>query len=177
MARGNTRERIQQVAKELFIAQGVQRTSLQEIADRLGITKPALYYHFDSREELVRSIIVPLLDDGRDYLATVETDGETDARALLGGFFDFHYKHRDILMLAVREMTTLADLGLLETVTSWRERLGELLVGEDASLAARVRAVVALGGLADCAWAFSDVPADELRPVAVDAALSTLGLS
>jgi AcrR family transcriptional regulator len=42
------------VARELFAQRGVQRTSLQDIADRLGITKPALYYHFSSREELGR---------------------------------------------------------------------------------------------------------------------------
>jgi AcrR family transcriptional regulator len=45
------------------MAAGVQRTSLREIADRLGITKPALYYHFSSREELVRSIVQPILDE------------------------------------------------------------------------------------------------------------------
>jgi AcrR family transcriptional regulator len=51
------------VARELFARQGVQRTSLREIADHLGITKPALYYHFDSREALVASIVEPLLAD------------------------------------------------------------------------------------------------------------------
>ena len=54
-----TRQRIQDVASELFSEKGVQRTSLQDIATRLGITKPALYYHFSSREELVRSILQP----------------------------------------------------------------------------------------------------------------------
>lgn len=176
MARGKTRERIQQVARELFITQGVQRTSLQEIADRLGITKPALYYHFASREELVRSIIVPLIEDGRAFLDEATAHREMEPRALLEGYFDFHYRHRDIMMLAVREMTTLNDLGLLETVTGWRERLGEMLVGADAPLAAQVGAVVALGGLADCTWAFADLPAEVVRPPAVDSAMAALGL-
>ena len=48
--------------------QGVQRTSLQDIADKLGITKPALYYHFPSREDLVRSILVPLIDEGEQFV-------------------------------------------------------------------------------------------------------------
>ena len=38
----DTRRRIQDVARELFSEKGVQRTSLQDIAGRLGITKPAL---------------------------------------------------------------------------------------------------------------------------------------
>jgi AcrR family transcriptional regulator len=66
----DTRQRIQDVARELFAARGVQRTSLQDIADRLGLTKPALYYHFASREELVRSIVAPLLEEGEQFIAS-----------------------------------------------------------------------------------------------------------
>ena len=68
----DTRHRIQEVARELFTQKGVQRTSLQDIADRLGITKPALYYHFRSREDLVRSILPPLLDEGEEFVAGQE---------------------------------------------------------------------------------------------------------
>src|SRR5258708_23171900 len=54
-ARGDTRARIQRVALELFAEQGYERTSLREIAERLGVTKAALYYHFKSKEDIVRS--------------------------------------------------------------------------------------------------------------------------
>ena len=64
----DTKERILEAARELFAQKGVQKTSLQEIADKLGITKPALYYHFASREDLVRSIVQPLIDDGEKFL-------------------------------------------------------------------------------------------------------------
>ena len=53
--RGDTRERIQAVALELFAEQGYEKTSLREIAERLGVTKAALYYHFKSKEDIVRS--------------------------------------------------------------------------------------------------------------------------
>ena len=68
----DTRQRIQDVARTLFTQKGVQRTSLQDIADLLGITKPALYYHFDSREDLVRSILQPLIDEGEAFVAGQE---------------------------------------------------------------------------------------------------------
>ena len=55
--RGDTRARIQQVALELFAEQGYERTSLREIAERLGVTKAALYYHFKSKEDIVRSLV------------------------------------------------------------------------------------------------------------------------
>src|SRR5580704_12464879 len=49
--RGDTRARIQQVALELFAEQGYDKTSLREIAERLDVTKAALYYHFKSKED------------------------------------------------------------------------------------------------------------------------------
>ena len=56
-SRGDTRARIQQVALELFAEQGYEKTSLREIAERLDVTKAALYYHFKSKEDIVRSLV------------------------------------------------------------------------------------------------------------------------
>jgi AcrR family transcriptional regulator len=63
--RGRTRERIQSIALELFAEQGYEKTSLREIAERLGVTKAALYYHFKSKEDIVRSFV-------EDYRAELE---------------------------------------------------------------------------------------------------------
>lgn len=176
MARtSDTKQRIIDTARELFARKGVQKTSLQEIATQLGITKPALYYHFASREELVRSIVQPLVDDGEAYIAGQEKQAEIDPRALLEGYFDFHVRYRADLVLVLTELTTLADLGLVDTVFAWRGRLTTLLFGSSPTLAESTRAVVALGGLQDCAIQFPHVPEDELRAAAVDAACAALG--
>jgi AcrR family transcriptional regulator len=50
------KERIQQIAIELFTKQGYDKTSLREIAERMEVSKAALYYHFKSKEEILRSI-------------------------------------------------------------------------------------------------------------------------
>jgi AcrR family transcriptional regulator len=57
--RSGTRERIQAVAVELFAEHGYDKTSLREIAERLEVTKAALYYHFPTKE----AIVVSLFDD------------------------------------------------------------------------------------------------------------------
>src|SRR5246127_493581 len=54
-SRTDTRSRIQQIAVELFTEHGYEGTSLREIAERLGVTKAALYYHFKSKEDIVLS--------------------------------------------------------------------------------------------------------------------------
>ncbi|WP_395295634.1 TetR/AcrR family transcriptional regulator [Kitasatospora hibisci] len=55
--RSDTRARIIAVALELFSEQGYEQTSLREIADRLGVTKAALYYHFKTKDDIVHGIV------------------------------------------------------------------------------------------------------------------------
>jgi len=176
VAKSDTKQRILQTARELFASQGVQQTSLQEIADRLGITKPALYYHFASREELIRSIVTPLLDDGEEFLAHMEQRADVPAVELVEGFFDFHHRHRKDVLLLLTEMTTLAELGLVDVVLSWRARLTHLVFGPDATLEQQTRAVLAFGGMQDCTMQFPDTPVDELRAATVTAARAALGV-
>lgn len=172
-----TKTRIQAAARELFAQKGVQKTSLQEIADRLGITKPALYYHFGSREELVRSIVQPLIDAGQEFVERQERASEHETRALLEGFFDFHYEHRADMLLVLAEMSTLAELGLVDVVLRWRARITHLLFGPEPTVAQATRAVMALGGMQDCTMQFPDIPEAELRTATVNAAMATLGLA
>ncbi|WP_128382145.1 TetR/AcrR family transcriptional regulator [Streptomyces cavernae] len=81
--RGNTRQRIQDVALELFSEQGYEKTSLREIAERLEVTKAALYYHFKTKEDIVVSIFEDLacpmdelIEWGRQQPHTLETKKE-----------------------------------------------------------------------------------------------------
>src|SRR5262245_66344943 len=66
--RGATRERILDVALELFNEQGYDKTSLREIAERLDITKAALYYHFRSKADILLELHIRLHHLGRDLL-------------------------------------------------------------------------------------------------------------
>ncbi|TDC49049.1 TetR/AcrR family transcriptional regulator [Jiangella ureilytica] len=58
---GSTRARIQRVALELFAERGYDKTSLRELAERLGMTKASLYYYFKSKDDIVRSLVDDLL--------------------------------------------------------------------------------------------------------------------
>lgn len=71
MEHKDTRARILQVALELFTEQGYEATSLREIAERLGVTKAALYYHFKTKEDIAAALLssfLPALDDLIDWL-------------------------------------------------------------------------------------------------------------
>ncbi|MCA2219725.1 TetR/AcrR family transcriptional regulator [Nonomuraea aurantiaca] len=173
MARpSDTKARIQAVARELFVEQGVRNTSLRQISDRLGITKPALYYHFTSRDDLVRSIIQPLVEDMERFVATREPG---DARELLDDYFEMIWRHRDILVMIVRELSTLAYLDLGERMFEWRRRFITLLLGPDPDPARHIHATVAIGGMSDCAVEYARLPLEEVKPAAVEAAAAALG--
>jgi AcrR family transcriptional regulator len=52
-----TKERILQEALQLFAKNGYMATSMSDIAKQLNITKPALYKHYTSKQEIFDSII------------------------------------------------------------------------------------------------------------------------
>src|SRR5271156_1844843 len=81
--RRDTRAQAQKVALELFAEQGYEKTSLREIAERLGVTKAALYYHFKSKEDIVHSFtddyfaeLDALLDWAKDQPRSEQTRRE-----------------------------------------------------------------------------------------------------
>lgn len=53
----NTKERILQEALKLFAKNGYMATSMSDIATTLGITKPALYKHYTSKQEIFDNIL------------------------------------------------------------------------------------------------------------------------
>lgn len=62
------RQQLFDVARERFSQQGFHATSMDEIAEAAGVTKPVLYQHFPSK----RALYVELLEDtGRQLLTTL----------------------------------------------------------------------------------------------------------
>ena len=47
----------------LFVEKGFSATSIQDIVDRVGVTKGSFYYHFKSKEELLMHIQASYIDD------------------------------------------------------------------------------------------------------------------
>ncbi len=62
MKGSETYQRILETAYELFAGQGYEKTSLAMISNRVGISKPALYYHFTSKEALFEVLYVHLIE-------------------------------------------------------------------------------------------------------------------
>jgi AcrR family transcriptional regulator len=74
----DTRTRIQEIALKLFVEQGYEATSLREIAEALGVTKAALYYHFKSKDEIVTSLVEDRVRSVEELIAWARAQPHTD---------------------------------------------------------------------------------------------------
>ena len=52
-----SRQRLIETAATLFYRRGIQRTSIDEVVAEAGLTKPTLYRHFRSKDELVAAVV------------------------------------------------------------------------------------------------------------------------
>jgi len=53
----HTKENITKTALKLFLRNGYEKTSLNQIAREVGITKPAIYHHFKNKDELIHEVL------------------------------------------------------------------------------------------------------------------------
>ncbi|MFF0657124.1 TetR/AcrR family transcriptional regulator [Micromonospora tulbaghiae] len=145
---GGTRERIQAVALELFTEQGYEKTSLREIAERLGVTKAALYYHFKSKDEIVTSLVDDRLRRMDELIAWAADQPPTLAtrRALIGRYADsmFAGDLPQVMRFFEQNQTVLKSLVAGQQMRDRMMRLAHELCRGDDSPAAQLRAALTL---------------------------------
>jgi AcrR family transcriptional regulator len=73
----NARERLLETATELFAEKGYASTSVREIVDRAGVSKPVLYYYFQSKEGLFYAILEWAADVQQEILNEIFTASGT----------------------------------------------------------------------------------------------------
>jgi AcrR family transcriptional regulator len=88
--RGEGRGRILDEARTLFLERGFAATSMQEIADAVGMTKPALYYHFKDKQELLLAVLGREMEDGHEaFRESLSRHGELESRLEAGAVWSF----------------------------------------------------------------------------------------
>jgi AcrR family transcriptional regulator len=106
----NRREQILDAAAELFAAKGFHGVSVGELGKACGITGPALYKHFPSKDavlaEMLVSISERLLEEGRDRVARA-TDAPPALEALVAWHIDFALRHRALIVVQDRDWQSL----------------------------------------------------------------------
>jgi len=111
-AGGDVRERLRQAAIDLFSEKGFDATSVREIVARAGVSKPALYYYYDSKEALGREILV---ETGKQYqeALTRAAEREGDLAAAVEALIYDHFRFTSGHMKTLRFLfaTVFGDTG------------------------------------------------------------------
>ncbi len=107
-----TRDELVSVATRLFAAHGYEGTSLSQIADAVGIRKPSLLYHFESKDALRQAVLDEVLERWTDTLPRVllaATAGEDQFDAVTREIVSFFAEDTDRARLLIREALDRPD--------------------------------------------------------------------
>ncbi|WP_328439244.1 TetR/AcrR family transcriptional regulator [Streptomyces sp. NBC_00457] len=144
--RGDTRQRIQDIALELFAEQGYEKTSLREIAERLDVTKAALYYHFKTKEEILVSLfedltkpIEDLIEWGKQQPHTLETKQEIVRR-----YGRILSEAAPLFQFMQENQATVRELSIGEMFKNRMMGMRDIIIDPDADLVDQVRCISAL---------------------------------
>jgi AcrR family transcriptional regulator len=151
--RGLARGRVLDAAVALFAEHGVHGTSLQMIADRVGVSKAAVYYQFHSKEDIALEVIRPTIEDIARFIRIAEAlpDAQQRRAVAVSGLVEMVVRHRrlavmfygdpaiDQLVMSEPDFKTVAD------------RLRELLEGPDRNVVDRIAFSVFCSGVGKAA--------------------------
>lgn len=171
-----TRDRILEVALEQFAVRGFDATSMRQIAEELGITKAALYYHFSSKDEIVRTLLTEIDSHTEELVVWAQQQEVTPAlrKRVLERWATIMQAHGLTafrFVMANREVVNRIrgnDRGVLPSLTA----LYDLLAPADATVADQLRIRLALVSinLAGFVGAGIDAPESEILAAARDLA-------
>jgi AcrR family transcriptional regulator len=101
------RQELITVAAQLFLKQGYENTTVQQIIDSLNLAKGTYYYHFQSKEDILIAVSDKLISDTRTKLIAIHKQNDKDVlwriREILSIFHDDFYRNRKIWKLVYHD--------------------------------------------------------------------------
>ena len=167
----DTRSRILDIALELFSEHGFDGTTLQQIADQLGFTKAALYYHFRSKEDLLQALIAPAMAELDQLFDAHENEPDTprERRRFLEDYLDYLLGHRRLIAYMSSDLAILAHPVFSSGNAERRARLERRLAGDGIEFTDQVRVAMAFRGIGGAIAQYPDADTAELRAALLDA--------
>jgi len=170
-----TRERILDVALDLFARKGYAETSLREIATELGFSKAAIYYHFESKQDILVALHMRM-HSLSDHLAPLLAAGDTSTDQwgrLIDVLISVGLENRKLIEVHIRNQEAISEMHREPSATHLKgdrrdldDQFVDLLMDQSAPIELRVRRMASVGAVGATllgAGRFTDVPDDVLE--------------
>jgi len=120
----DTRSRILSVASELYTKEGLAGLSMRRVAERVGLTAPAIYRHFEDKEALLQALGEEGFRLFGAYLWEALGEGTPEARLVHTGERYLRFALEQSRYYEVIFISPASELGLERMPQQNRERLG-----------------------------------------------------
>ena len=149
-ARSAAETRIIDAALDLFAKHGISGTSLQMIADAVGVTKAAVYHQYNTKDEIILAVAEVVLTGLETALTAAEAErSRSRAReALVSQMIDLAVERRRMAGILQRDPIMLRFLEEHEPFRRVMERVNRMLMGGVSTPQARVRAATLAAAIA-----------------------------
>jgi AcrR family transcriptional regulator len=114
-----TRDEVLDIAAELFARNGYRATNLRLVAERLDVTRQALYHHFDNKPAILGALFARVLDKLEAAVgeaAQAAAPGESRFAAMLRAHLGVVAENRDLVVVLHREQPEMAKIDGLRSV-------------------------------------------------------------
>jgi len=142
--------RIIEAALTLFAEQGIGGTSLQMIADAIGVTKAAVYHQYNTKDEIILAVAETVLAGLEAAVVAAEAE-RSRARArelLVGRMIDLAVETRGMASVLQQDPVMLRFLQAHAPFRRVMERLNRVLMGGASDPRARVQAATVAAAIA-----------------------------
>ena len=165
--RGSARGRVIEAALVLFAEHGVNGTSLQMIADHLGISKASVYYQFHSKDDIVLAVIRPVFAE-IDQLITEVAElpaGRARREATIEGLVEMAIRHRRVTAVFYGDPAIDHLVSGDPDCDAINERFKSVLAMAEEDAETRVAMSLAISGIYGSAMdpGIADITDDDLR--------------
>ncbi|MGV0740886.1 TetR/AcrR family transcriptional regulator [Mycolicibacterium sp. XJ870] len=178
LGRGTARARVLEAALTLFGEHGVSGTTLQMIADSIGVGKASVYYQFHSKEEIVAAAAQPMFDDMARVVTIAEAvpDADTRREITVSGFIEFSVRHRRLAAVLTGDPVLESMIQTREDLTDIVDRFTNLLLGGGHGPAGRVVISMVTNGVYSAVSdkTLEDVSDEDLHKTLLEAAQQLL---
>jgi AcrR family transcriptional regulator len=167
------REEVVRHAARLFDSQGYRATSMQDIADAVGLRKPSLYHYFSSKDEILHRIhdeFIELLIGRHEQRVQLGMSSKALLLEAMGDIIELMETHPGYVRVffeAHRELPPDQMLEIVEKRTRYQELITEVFASgtREGVLRTTSPALAAQGLFGMCTWAYQWYnPAGPLLP-------------